>query len=132
MMSESVSRISLQIRFKDLDSVGHVNNAIHLTYFEMGRVDYITRFFGNFDPSNAGFVIVHSEVDYKKPIYLNSRVEIVTKITGVGTTSFTFSHMLEDLDAPRFPFAEGNTVGVLLDGSGKKMKVPEEFRKLIS
>lgn len=131
-MNEKVSRLQIQIRFKDLDSVGHVNNAVHLTYFEMGRVDYIYKFLGDFDPSNAGFVIVHSEVDYKKPIYLNSRIEVVTRIKSVGNTSFTFSHVLEDLENADSPYATGNTVGVLIDGEGKAMKLPERFRDLVA
>lgn len=131
-MNEKVSRLKLQIRFKDLDSVGHVNNAVHLTYFEMGRVDYIYKFMGGFDPDNAGFVIAHTEVDYRKPIYLDSRIEIVTSITNVGNSSFTFSHVLEDLDNSDSPFAVGKTVGVLIDKSGKAVKVPDNFRKLVT
>ncbi len=130
-MSEKVSRVQVQVRFKDLDSVGHVNNAVHLTYFEMGRVDFLNRFVRKLDPSNAGFVIAHSEVDYKKPIYLHSSVEVETRITRVGRTSFTFSHVLKDLDDPGNPFAVGNTVGVMLDGEGKKRELPESFRNLL-
>lgn len=130
-MSEKVSRIIVQIRYRDLDSLGHVNNAVHLTYFEMGRVDLFERFLGKLDPNNVGFVIVHSEVDYKKPIYLKSRVEVETSISDLGNTSFTFSHILNDMDAPRYPFASGKTVGVLVDNSGKKMKLPDSFRKML-
>lgn len=130
-MSESISRLPLQIRFKDLDSIGHVNNAVHLTYFEMGRVDYIHNFLGEFNPNNAGFVIVHTEVDYRKPIYLNSKIEVVTRITEIGNSSFTFSHEIEDLEDANAPYALGKTVGVLVDKSGKPVRVPEDFRKLV-
>lgn len=129
-MSEHISRIPLQIRFKDLDAVGHVNNAVHLTYFEIGRVDFIERFFGSFDPENAGFVIVHSEVDYRKPVYMHSKVEVVTRITDVGNTSFTFTHSLEDSDDPEKPFAVGKTVGVLVDGNGRKKLLPDSIKGL--
>lgn len=30
----------LQLRFSDLDRLGHVNNVIYLTYFELGRINY--------------------------------------------------------------------------------------------
>ena len=33
-------KLKIQIRFKDIDKMGHVNNAIHLTYFETVRVEY--------------------------------------------------------------------------------------------
>lgn len=130
-MSDKVSRINVQIRYRDLDSLGHVNNAVHLTYFEMGRVSLLEKFIGKLDPNNVGFVIVHSEVDYRKPIYLSSRLEVETTISQVGDTSFTFSHVLNDLDARDKPFAYGKTVGVLIDSEGRKMKLPEDFRKML-
>lgn len=131
-MSENISRLKIQIRYRDLDSLGHVNNAVHLTYFEMGRVSLIEKFFGSLNPKNVGFVIVHSEVDYKKPIYLNSQVEAETYISDVGTTSFTFYHKLVDQENPALPFATGKTVGVLIDSEGRKMELPEDFRKRFS
>lgn len=130
-MSDKISRVHVQIRFKDLDSVGHVNNAVHLTYFEMGRVDFVKRFLGSFDPTKTGFVIVHSEVDYRKPIYLESRIEVQSWIAKVGKTSFTFQHRIEDLENNASPFAEGKTVGVLVDREGAPLQLPDIFNELV-
>ncbi len=130
-MSAKVSKLKVQVRLNDLDSMGHVNNAVYLTYFEMGRVDFFNRFFEGLDPSNAGFVLVHSEVDYRKPIFLDSKVEVVTRITKLGNTSFTFTHDLIDSDDPERNFATGITVGVPVDSEGRKQKIPESFKNLI-
>lgn len=130
-MSDKVSRVPLQIRLRDLDSLGHINNAVHLTYFEIGRVDFMARFVGGYEAGNPGFVIVHSEVDYKKQIFLDSKVVVETKITELGTTSFTFSHRLLDEDQPDKPYATGNTVAVLLDSEGSKMPLPDIFKNLV-
>lgn len=130
-MNPKISRISIQVRFKDLDSVGHVNNAVHLTYFEMGRLDYFNRFIQKLDPANAGFVIAHSEVDYKKPIYLHSKVEVETEISKIGNTSFTFTHRILDSEQPESLFATGKTVGVLLGPDGNKQLLPDNFKNLV-
>src|SRR5574337_1034741 len=44
---------SIQVRYKDLDSLGHVNNANHLTYFELARIKF-------FDD------IVNEKIDWEK------------------------------------------------------------------
>ena len=38
-------KTDIQIRFKDIDQLGHVNNANHLTYFETSRVKYFNDIF---------------------------------------------------------------------------------------
>lgn len=130
-MSPKISRVEIQVRFKDLDSVGHVNNAVHLTYFEMGRIDFFNKFIKKLDPANAGFVIAHSEVDYKKPIYLHSRVKVETEISKIGNTSFTFTHRILDSENPDSTFATGKTVGVLIGPDGNKQQLPDTFRTLL-
>ena len=38
--------IKIQVRFSDLDTLGHVNNAVYLSYFEMARIAYFTPLLG--------------------------------------------------------------------------------------
>ncbi len=33
--------LEITVRFRDLDAMGHVNNAVYLTYFEEARVEYL-------------------------------------------------------------------------------------------
>ena len=40
MIANFKHKTLIQIRFKDVDMMGHVNNANHLTYFELARVHY--------------------------------------------------------------------------------------------
>ena len=39
-MTPFKEKTQVQIRFKDIDSMGHVNNANHITYFELARLNY--------------------------------------------------------------------------------------------
>ena len=46
-MSDPVPvKIAIQIRWRDLDALGHVNNAVYLTYFELARLTYIRALLG--------------------------------------------------------------------------------------
>lgn len=129
-MSNKVSRIRLQIRYGDLDTLGHVNNAVYLTYFELGRIDFMTKFFEEFDPSKINFVIAHAEVDFKKPTHLQDQITERTYISEVGNTSFTFSHYIEN-DMDGTIHCKGKTVAVMLSKNGEKIFVPDELRNLV-
>jgi Predicted thioesterase len=48
------SRIEIQIRYGDIDALGHVNNAIFLTYFELGRVDILNKINDGFLQTRQG------------------------------------------------------------------------------
>ena len=58
---------SLEIRFRDLDALGHVNNAVYLTYFEIVRTRYWKRLFGLPPAQDWGFVMVRTECNYRSP-----------------------------------------------------------------
>jgi acyl-CoA thioester hydrolase len=67
-----ISPARIFVRLTDLDILGHVNNAIYLTYFEMARMHYFAEMVGTeWNWMEEGVVLVKNEVEYLKPIVLN-------------------------------------------------------------
>lgn len=130
-MTDNVLRTDIQLRYGDLDTLGHVNNAIYLTYFELGRVLFFKRYLKAFDAANVSFVIARAEIDFKKSIRMDDSVVLETRLEGVGNTSFTFSHRLVNRDGS-VVFSEGRIVAVSIDGNRKPVSVPNEIRELAS
>src|SRR3954466_1695471 len=61
--------IKIQVRYKDIDIQGHVNNANHITYFEVARVQYFTDIFARENNwQKTGMILAKTEIDYKVPI----------------------------------------------------------------
>ncbi len=58
----------IKTRFRDIDSMGHVNNAVYLTYFEEGRKEFIYSLFGIINPEDYNFILAHIACDFLKPI----------------------------------------------------------------
>src|SRR5207244_6214863 len=80
----------IQIRFSDIDLAGHVNNATILTYFETARISFLDDMVGKAnDWGNRGLILAHSEIDYLTPVYLQDTVKAYSRITRIGTKSFT-------------------------------------------
>lgn len=87
-LSDFRHRVPIQIRFNDIDPLGHVNNAVQLTYYDLGKLHYLRAAFGGEPDFSADtLVVVHTEADYFNPIFLHSPVEVLTKVRSTGEKS---------------------------------------------
>lgn len=85
----------IQIRFKDVDSMGHVNNANHFTYFELARMKYFREVVGEqIDWNTQGIILAHLEIDYKIPILLQDEVWVYSRISRFGSKSFEVEYKI--------------------------------------
>jgi acyl-CoA thioester hydrolase len=88
-------KIPVQVRFVDIDKLGHVNNAVYLSYFEMARVHYFDELVGErVNWYTTGMILGRSVVDYKMPVFLDDRLFVYTAVTRFGTKSFDISNIL--------------------------------------
>jgi acyl-CoA thioester hydrolase len=77
---------SVDVRWRDVDALGHVNHAVFLTYLEEGRDAFYTRLMGS-DPS---YVVVRLELDFRAEVrYPDRRVTVRIEAERLGTTSLT-------------------------------------------
>lgn len=128
-MTDSLLKTRLQVRYGDLDTLGHVNNAVYLTYFELGRVLFFRKYLPSFDASNVRFVIARAEIDFKKSITMEDEIFLETSLESVGNTSFTFLHRVTGEDGAKV-YATGKIVAVSIDRDRTPSRVPDEIRKL--
>ncbi|MDA0973383.1 MAG: thioesterase family protein [Bacteroidetes bacterium] len=122
----------IHVRFSDIDVMGHVNNAIYLSYFEQGRMGFFNESVGiKWDWRTNGIVLAHNEVDYLHPILLNDKPIIDTWLESVGEKSLTFMYDLNDGKGKTF--ARGKSVLVSYDYETQRSKtVPEQWRALVN
>lgn len=66
----------ITIRFRDIDSMGHVNNAVYFTYFEEGRKEFLRSLFNIVSPSEYNFILAHIRCDYLKPIRISDPISL--------------------------------------------------------
>lgn len=84
---------TIQVRFRDCDVMGHVNNAVYLSYFEQARMHYFQQMVGEeWDWKKNGIILVKNEVTYLKPILLADIPKIHVYLNEIGNKSFTLSY----------------------------------------
>ena len=82
----AVFELSVKVRWRDVDALGHVNHAVFLTYLEEGRDAFFIQTLGG-DPS---YVVVRLEVDLRAEVrYEDQRVTVRIVADRLGTTSLT-------------------------------------------
>jgi acyl-CoA thioester hydrolase len=119
--------VPIQVRFRDLDALGHVNNAVYLTYLEVARTAYFSRL----EPDWVGkghFILARAEVDFLRPILLQDPVEVGVRVVRLGRSSFDMEYLVL---AAGEEAARGKTVQVWLEG-GRPAPLPQEVRARIA
>lgn len=83
-----VHTTEIQIRFNDVDIVGHVNNVVYQHYFDRAKLEYFNRVVGDkIDWKKITLVMAHVEIDYMQPVYLDEKIFVRTKVAEIGNKS---------------------------------------------
>ena len=125
--------IRFAVRFRDVDVLGHVNNAVYFTYMEQARTEYWMRLFQVEDLNDISFIVVHAECDFKRPARMGDQIEVKIRTSSIGNSSFVWDY--EILNAANSEmFARGKTIQVYYDYKNQKsLAVPADVRaKLMS
>ena len=110
------------VRFRDVDALGHVNNAAYLTYLEQARIAFLAPM----GADQTGMILARAEIDFRAQIGFGERVEVEVRPLGVGTKSFELGYMLRVRGEV---VAEAKTVLVAYDyASGRTVPVPDAWR----
>lgn len=119
----------IQLRFKDIDALGHVNNANHLSFFELARINYFNDVISaDIDWENEGMILARVTVDYKQPVLLQDKIVVYTGLVKTGNTSFELEYKLvrEEKDGSETIMSVGTSVIVCYNYKEKKpVKIPE-------
>lgn len=121
-------RHRLTVRFSDCDLLGHVNNAVYLTYFEECRVAWWRELSGGPTLPGVGVILARAECNYRAPATVSDALEVRLAVTAIGTSSVTMEYEIEHLATGRL-LADGKTVVVAYDyKTGKSVPVPPDTR----
>jgi acyl-CoA thioester hydrolase len=120
---------SQDVAFRDLDGLGHVNNAVYLSYVESARLAYMQEVLGPLELEELG-IVADVKISFRSPAQLGERLEVGHRVSRVGETSLTFDFELRGGDGRLV--AEGSTVHVAFDyGEQRPAPVPEQWRSRI-
>ena len=124
-------RTRVEVRFRDIDAFGHVNNAVVSTYLELARVRYLVDVLDVDPVGRMPLILAMIKIDYLSPIFFNDEVQVASRVDWIGTSSIAMSHEMragENRD-----LARASSVLVTYDyDQARPMPVPDDWRQALS
>lgn len=115
-------------RFRDTDAMGHVNNAVYVTYLEIARQVYWERAYQQSDYGRVPFILAHVTIDFRSEALVSERLEIGIRCQWIGEKSFSFVYRVWEKHSERV-VVEATTVQVCYDYASKRsMPMPGALR----
>ena len=123
--SDFKSFFDMKTRWKDMDALGHINNATFLTYLESGRIELVKKW----DFKKPPFIQASTKIDYLRQLSHPASLQIGQKISRVGHKSFDILTGIFE-EGEEKPVAQAVTTLVAFDyESQKTIPVPEVIRR---
>jgi acyl-CoA thioester hydrolase len=118
------------VRFGDLDALGHVNNAVFLTYIESARIAFLFDAGAATSLEDMSIIVARIEIDFRAPVRFGRDVEITVRATRFGDKSFDLEYVLR-VDGQ--VVAEAKSVLVGYDYEKREpMTIPDEWRERLA
>jgi acyl-CoA thioester hydrolase len=116
-------------RFRDTDAMGHINNAVYVTYLEVARQEYWRDFTRDTDYRRVPFILAGVKIDFRSEALVSERLAIGIRCDWIGNKSFAFGYEIREATSGR-RVVEATSVQVCYDYQTKRsMPVPDELRR---
>lgn len=127
--------ISLEVAFRDIDAMGHVNNAVFFAYFETVRIKFMADILQHSslvgtELLDLPLILVEASCTYKSPALLSEKIFIGAGISRFGTKSFDMLYRIQGEDGRLVAY--GRTVQVMYDYIHRSaFQIPEDLRHYV-
>jgi len=116
-------------RFRDTDAMGHINNAVYVTYLEVARQAYWQALDDQSDYRRVPFILAGVKIDFRSEALVKETLELAIRCAWIGNRSFGFEYEIREKTAARL-VVEASSVQVCYDYTAKQsMPVPDDLRR---
>lgn len=128
-LSEFEHSIDLQIRFNDIDILGHLNNTVYFSFFDTGKAYFFEHILdGRMDWQRVETVIANVDCCYISPIYFGEEIEVWTRCKSLHEKSFRLQQIIVEKKTKEYK-AAAETVMVGFDPQTQKsIMLPDRWR----
>lgn len=133
-MEDFQATVEAQVRFADTDALGHVNNAIYLSWMELGRMAFTDAVLPEIDWTKTGFILAHVSIDYLEPVFLEDKVKVYMRAGKIGGKSVVLECLITKTDKNgERPTAKGTNIIVAFDyEKNASVPIPEDWKKAMA
>jgi len=91
--------LPIQLRFNDVDALGHVNNTVYFSFYDLGKTNYFEAVrHVKIDKHNVDVVIASIKADFLLPVFPKENIAVQTAVTEIGNKSFKLFQQVVNTD----------------------------------
>jgi Predicted thioesterase len=125
--------VAVQMRFADVDQLGHVNNVNLQHYFDLGKTEYYLRVLKlTIDWHGEGFIQKATHTVYEAQTRLGEPIVVLSKVEKIGTTSFSMYQEIRNKETDELKAYSRSTLVMFDFEKQEKIPVPDGWRTAIS
>ncbi len=123
-----IHETKLRVRYSEIDAQGHVNNAVYLSYFEVGRVEWLRAAglsYKELEERGYGIVVVEVQASYRRAAYFDDELTLRTELAGLSRASLRFEYTVSRVEEV---LVTGHTRHACVRlATGKPVRVPGDL-----
>jgi acyl-CoA thioester hydrolase len=123
-----IHRLAMEVRWRDLDAFGHVNNAAFHGFVEEARVRWFRALSTDWANETAAPILAAATMNHRRPIGWPESLVVELFAERLGTKSVTLGHRIASASAPDCVYGDGTTVLVWVDRDGNTLPLPDAVR----
>ncbi len=123
----------VQLRFSDMDMLGHLNNTRYFDLLDLAKSEYFDRVAGGaIEWSTPPVMIANVNCDFLAQTRMHDHVEVRTQVDHIGDKSFQLIQQLVDSDTGEVKCSCASTMVYFDTTTGTPTRVSDEWRQAIA
>ena len=122
-IQDFIHKITIAVRFHEVDMLGVCNNAVYINYFEQARLEYVKKAGlipeGGIFSDGKLFFMVRNEINYRGHSFYDDELDIYSKVSYIKNSSFGYDHLI----------VRKKSDEIVVDGKGVVVFVDPKTRK---
>lgn len=120
----------VQIRFNDVDVLGHVNNTVYFAFYDTGKAHYFTSVGGKpVDWKHVDTVIANVDCAFLAPVFYGEEIEVLTACVSIHEKSFRILQVIREKNSGEIKSACETVMVCFNPETGKTCLINEEWKK---
>ncbi len=123
---------TIVVRYGDMDSLNHVNNAMYFIYFEQARAGWFNKHGLRSRTDNIAPVLIKTQAIFLKSIIYPETITVRVYATAVGNSSLNTSYTIHSKQDDSIVYAKGTAKIVWVDlKKESSVPLPDDVRQLL-
>lgn len=126
-------RQPVQLRFNDIDMLGHLNNSVYIQLMDLGKANYFHQFInGRLDHDKLAIVVANINCDFHAPAYLEEPLEVLTAVESISEKSLRLEQRVVNAQTGEVKCRAITTMVNIDTHTGHAVEISKEWRDRIS